>query len=95
MEKAPQYGADALILDLEDSVPHTDKDAARHGEDGPADVGLRPGGRCADVMTAGWTRENSLSQLMHEAFDEATGLRMAYACEQTTTGVINIGDHKW
>lgn len=28
MEKAPQYGADALILDLEDSVPHTDKDTA-------------------------------------------------------------------
>jgi citrate lyase subunit beta / citryl-CoA lyase len=29
MEKAPQYGADALILDLEDSVPYADKDAAR------------------------------------------------------------------
>jgi citrate lyase subunit beta/citryl-CoA lyase len=29
MEKAPQYGADALILDLEDSVPYADKDTAR------------------------------------------------------------------
>jgi citrate lyase subunit beta / citryl-CoA lyase len=29
MEKAPQYGADALILDLEDSVPHPDKATAR------------------------------------------------------------------
>jgi citrate lyase subunit beta/citryl-CoA lyase len=29
MEKAPQYGADALIFDLEDSVPYADKDAAR------------------------------------------------------------------
>jgi citrate lyase subunit beta/citryl-CoA lyase len=29
MEKAPQYGADALILDLEDSVPYPDKEAAR------------------------------------------------------------------
>lgn len=29
MEKAPQYGADALILDLEDSVPFADKAAAR------------------------------------------------------------------
>jgi citrate lyase subunit beta / citryl-CoA lyase len=29
MEKAPQYGADALILDLEDSVPYADKEAAR------------------------------------------------------------------
>ena len=29
MRKAPQYGADALILDLEDSVPEVDKEAAR------------------------------------------------------------------
>jgi citrate lyase subunit beta / citryl-CoA lyase len=29
MEKAPRYGADALILDLEDSVPLADKDTAR------------------------------------------------------------------
>ena len=29
MRKAPQYGPDALILDLEDSVPEYDKDAAR------------------------------------------------------------------
>jgi len=29
MEKAPQYGADALILDLEDSVPLTEKASAR------------------------------------------------------------------
>jgi citrate lyase subunit beta/citryl-CoA lyase len=29
MEKAPRYGADALILDLEDSVPLVDKDVAR------------------------------------------------------------------
>ncbi|MBI3330251.1 MAG: CoA ester lyase [Nitrospinae bacterium] len=29
MEKAPQYGADALILDLEDSVPLADKATAR------------------------------------------------------------------
>jgi citrate lyase subunit beta / citryl-CoA lyase len=29
MEKAPQYGADALILDLEDSVPYAEKDTAR------------------------------------------------------------------
>jgi citrate lyase subunit beta/citryl-CoA lyase len=29
MEKAPQYGADALILDLEDSVPPSDKATAR------------------------------------------------------------------
>jgi citrate lyase subunit beta/citryl-CoA lyase len=29
MEKAPQYGADALIFDLEDSVPYGDKDTAR------------------------------------------------------------------
>lgn len=29
MEKAPQYGADALILDLEDSVPLTEKANAR------------------------------------------------------------------
>jgi citrate lyase subunit beta/citryl-CoA lyase len=29
MEKAPHYGADALILDLEDSVPYADKEAAR------------------------------------------------------------------
>jgi citrate lyase subunit beta / citryl-CoA lyase len=29
MEKAPQYRADALILDLEDSVPYADKDGAR------------------------------------------------------------------
>ena len=30
MRKAPQYGADALILDLEDSVPEDEKDTARH-----------------------------------------------------------------
>lgn len=29
MRKAPKYGADALILDLEDSVPPQEKDAAR------------------------------------------------------------------
>jgi citrate lyase subunit beta/citryl-CoA lyase len=29
MDKAPQYGADALILDLEDSVPPAEKAAAR------------------------------------------------------------------
>jgi citrate lyase subunit beta / citryl-CoA lyase len=29
MRKAPRYGADALILDLEDSVPDSDKAAAR------------------------------------------------------------------
>ena len=29
MRKAPQYGPDALILDLEDSVPEYDKEAAR------------------------------------------------------------------
>ena len=29
MRKAPQYGADALILDLEDSVPENEKDQAR------------------------------------------------------------------
>ena len=29
MRKAPQYGADALILDLEDSVPENEKDRAR------------------------------------------------------------------
>ena len=29
MRKAPQYGADALILDLEDSVPIPNKAAAR------------------------------------------------------------------
>jgi citrate lyase subunit beta / citryl-CoA lyase len=29
MQKAPQYGADALILDLEDSVPLADKSTAR------------------------------------------------------------------
>jgi citrate lyase subunit beta / citryl-CoA lyase len=29
MQKAPQYGADALILDLEDSVPAADKPTAR------------------------------------------------------------------
>ncbi len=29
MEKAPQYGADAIILDLEDSVPLPDKATAR------------------------------------------------------------------
>jgi citrate lyase subunit beta/citryl-CoA lyase len=29
MEKAPQYGADALILDLEDSVPYAEKGTAR------------------------------------------------------------------
>ena len=29
IRKAPKYGADALILDLEDSVPPQEKDAAR------------------------------------------------------------------
>ena len=29
MRKAPQYGSDALILDLEDSVPENEKDQAR------------------------------------------------------------------
>ena len=29
MRKAPQYGPDALILDLEDSVPEYDKESAR------------------------------------------------------------------
>ena len=32
MRKAPQYGADALILDLEDSVPPEGKAAARPSE---------------------------------------------------------------
>ena len=34
MRKAPQYGADALILDLEDSVPVSNKAEARGAEAG-------------------------------------------------------------
>ena len=44
MRKAPRYGADALILDLEDSVPPPQKPAAREavGTAGPGTGRRRP-----------------------------------------------------
>ncbi|MEK9281069.1 CoA ester lyase [Bradyrhizobium sp. ISRA442] len=76
MSKAPKYGADALVLDLEDSVPVAEKPAARNAvKEAIEELRVGPFGRF--VRLNGWRTNGLLDDLNAIVVDGLDGVMLS------------------